>query len=262
MPDRSDAIQKLVVNEIEVQLFRRGFGTPVLFLHGIDGLDPTARFLHLLSERFDVIAPSHPGFDNSQLPEHCNRVDDIAFLYLDLIDQLGLRELIVIGASLGGWIAAEIASWCSHALSKLVLAGPIGIKSEDRVTPEIPDIFIRRPEATAELLYHDPARRALDSGPLSEEKLAVTGRNREMLARYVWEPYMHNPKLHHRLHRIRVPTLILRGASDGIISPAYIEAYSRMLPGSRIETIPAAGHEPQLEQPEEFVNRVVAFITT
>ncbi len=174
----------------------------------------------------------------------------IYFSTLDLIDQLGLRELILIGASLGGWIAAEVASWCSHALSKLVLAEPIGIKSEDRGTPAIPDIFIRRPGAVAELLYHDPAKRALDSGPLSEEKLAATGRNREALARYVWEPYMHNPKLHRRLHRIRIPTLILRGASDGIVSQTYVESYSRMIPVRESKLFPPPVMSRSLSSPK------------
>lgn len=258
MARSSETPEKLVINGIEIELFRRGFGPPLLYLHGIDGPNHHARFLHQLSQRFDVIAPTHSGFGNSVRPAHLRRIDDLAFLYLDLIDQLSLDQLVLIGSSLGGWIAAELAGWCSHSLSKLILVAPLGLKATGGT--ELADIFIRDSQSMAGLLYDDPAKHALESSPLSEERLALTVRNRAGLAHYAWDPYMHNPQLAYRLHRIHTPTLIIRGASDGFVSQQYVENYSRMILGSQIELIPAAGHEPQFEQPERFITCIETFL--
>jgi pimeloyl-ACP methyl ester carboxylesterase len=100
----------------------------------------------------------------------------------------------------------------------------------------------------------------MDPARLTDEQLAVSVRNRETLALLAWEPYMHNPKLPYRLHRVTAPTLFLRGESDGLVSAAYLAAYARLLPNARTETIAAAGHAPHIEQPDAFARTVLQFL--
>ncbi|MGH7934263.1 MAG: alpha/beta fold hydrolase [Candidatus Binataceae bacterium] len=250
----------LTVGGVELEVYHRGNGPTLLLLHGGGGLDHRAGFLELLAVHFDVIAPSHPGFGRSPLPDHFDSVDDLAFLYLDLLDQYELSNVILMGFSLGGWVAAEIAVRCAHRLKRLILAGAVGIKVSGRETRDIPDIFATAPDEVARLAFHDPSRAALDFAALSDEELQIIARNREALALYTWEPYMYNPKLRHHLGRIRIPTLFLRGASDGLVSQRYAEAYAALIPGARLEVIAEAGHAPQIERPAEFVERVAAFV--
>ena len=110
------------------------------------------------------------------------------------------------------------------------------------------------------LLFHDPDRMTMDPTRLTDEQLAIMVRNRETLALLAWEPYMHNPKLPHRLHRVTAPTLFLRGESDGLVSAEYLAAYARLLPNARTETIAAAGHAPHIEQPDAFARTVLQFL--
>ena len=261
MPTRARAIIDgwLTIEDLRLETFHKGEGAPLLLLHGGGGLDHRAPFLAMLAERYELIAPSHPGFGRSPLPDRFDSVDDLAYLYLDLLDALDLRDIILMGFSLGGWIAAEIAVRCAHRLSKLILVGPVGIKVGDREHRDIPDIFALSPEEVARLAFHDAAKAVVDYGKLTDEELRIVARNRESLALYTWEPYMHNPKLRHRLGRIRIPTMLIRGASDGLISRAYIDAYAAAIRNSRVAEIEAAGHSPEIERPREFVRMAAAF---
>jgi pimeloyl-ACP methyl ester carboxylesterase len=249
----------LRIDDLELEVFHRGAGAPMLILHGGDGLDHRAKFLELLSTRFEVIAPSHPGFGSSPLPDWYDSVEDLAYLYLDLLDQLALSDVVLVGLSLGGWVAAEMAVRCAHRLAKLVLVGAVGIKTGGRETREIPDIFALSPDVVTKLMFHDPAKAARDMSAMSDDELTAIARNRESLALYTWEPYMHNPKLRYRLGRIHIPTMLLRGASDGFVSASYAQAYAALISGARLEAIAQAGHLPQIEQPEEFVKRIFEF---
>ena len=250
---------RLTVKDVELEVFHQGSGPTLLLLHGGNGLDHRADFLDSLSRHFEVIAPSHPGFGRSALPDRFDSVDDLAYLYLDLADALDLHDALLMGFSLGGWIAAEIAVRSSARFSRLVLVGPVGIKVGDREQRDIPDIFATSPDEVTRLVFHDPAKAALDLASLTDEELRIIVRNREALALYTWEPYMHNPKLRYHLDRIAIPTLMLRGASDRLVSQAYAEAYTRLIPDARLEVIQEAGHAPEIEQPREFVDRVIAF---
>lgn len=250
---------RFAVNDVELEVFHEGSGRPLLLLHGAAGLDHRADFLPLLARHFEVIAPSHPGFGRTALPDRFDSVDDLAYLYLDLADALDLRQAILVGCSLGGWIAAEIAVRSTARFAKLVLAAPIGIKVGNRESRDIPDIFATSPDEVIRLAFHDPAKGAIDFASLTDEELQIIVRNRESLALYTWEPYMHNPKLRYHLDRIRIPTLILRGASDGLVSQGYAEAYAALIPGARLELISEAGHATEIEKPREFAERVAAF---
>ena len=142
----------------------------------------------------------------------------------------------------------------------LVLVGPVGVKTGPVDRLDIPDIFALPQSTMEKLLFHDPERMRMDPTRLTDEQLAISVRNRETLALLAWEPYMHNPKLPHRLHRVSAPTLFLRGESDGLVSADYLAAYARLLPNARTATIAAAGHAPHAEQPEAFANTVLAFL--
>ena len=245
---------------VELELFEFGEGRPIVFLHGASGFAPEHPFVALLSARHRLIAPSHPGFGASSLPDWIDAVADIACIHLELLDRLGLDQVDVIGCSIGGWIAAELASMSPKTVRRLMLVGPVGVKTGPADRLDIPDIFALPQADVEKLLFHDPERMRIDLARLDDEQLAISVRNRETLALLAWEPYMHNPKLRHRLHRVIAPALFLRGESDGLVSAQYLAAYARLLPHARTETIAAAGHVPHIEQPEAFARTVLAFL--
>lgn len=251
---------RLRVGEIELDSERRGSGRPILLLHGFQTIDPQARFLDLLGRHGEIIAPSGPGFGGSPRSRDFDTVYDLVHLYLELLDTLPGDKITLIGFSFGGWLAAEVAAACSHRIDKLVLVDPLGIKISDRETPDILDIFNRSPDEVRQKSWHDPDRFAPDFNAMSDEALTVYARNREALCLYAWHPYMYNPQLPRWLGRIKAPTLLLWGASDRVVTPDYGRAYSRLIPGSRFELIEAAGHHPEIEQPEAFAERVRRFL--
>ena len=146
-------------------------------------------------------------------------------------------------------------------IARLVLANAVGIKVGGRETRDIADIFAITEKELNELAYADPAIAARDYKAMPDADVRAVARNREATARYAWSPYMHDPKLKGRLHRIRIPTLLLWGDRRphpvGGLRPRLCAA----IPGARFETDRAqAGHFPHLEQPDEFARRILAFI--
>jgi pimeloyl-ACP methyl ester carboxylesterase len=251
----------MTVHGVRLEIVERGQGQPILWLHGEEGLDPGAPFLDMLAAHGSVLAPSHPGFGHSPDVASIDTVDDLAYLYLDVLAARNLRNVTVVGSSLGGWIAAEMAVKCHDRFAGLVLVAPLGIKVGDRETRDIPDIFALPPDEVVRLQYRDPARAAVDHKALSDDQLTVIARNREATALYAWEPYFHNPKLRQWLHRITVPTVLLWGADDRFVTAAYYgAAFRAAIPGARFETIAGAGHFPHIEEPAALVERVSAFI--
>lgn len=251
---------RLVAGEIELEVIRRGVGPPVLLLHGMQPIDPQAPFLDLLAARTAVIAPSHPGFGHSVRPEHFDTVYDLVHLYLDVLDTLPYERVTLVGLSFGGWLAAEVAVKCCHRIDRLVLVDAFGLKLSDRETPDIVDVFNTSPEVVQRYSWYNPEIWKPDFNAMEDEALVVRARNWESLCLYGWQPYMYNPQLHRWLRRITRPTLVLWGAADGIVTPAYGRAYSALIPGARFETIAEAGHYPEIEQPAAFVNRLMAFL--
>jgi pimeloyl-ACP methyl ester carboxylesterase len=252
-------LKTIKIADVDLELFEAGQGSPVLFLHGAGGFAERQPFVVPLSARHRLIAPSHPGFGRSSLPDWIDSIDDIAHLYLELMDRLGLDKVDIVGCSIGGWIAAEIATKVPERVRKLVMVGPVGVKVGGPDKLDIPDIFALPQQDVNRLVFHDPAK-APDPSKLTDDELAVMFRNRETTALLVWEPWMHNPKLRRRLHRVGAPALFMRGASDGLVSADYLQAYAGLLPNARMLTIPSAGHAPHLEQAEAFVAAVVEFL--
>jgi len=250
----------LTVAGTELELFEAGSGNPVLFLHSGQGVTANDPFLALLATKRRVIAPSHPGFGKSALPDWVDSVDDIAHMYLELMDRLELSHVDIIGCSIGGWITAEIATKVPGRIKKLVMIGPVGVKTGTADKLDIPDVFAIPQDEFAKLIFHDPEKFRPDLKTMPEDAINIMVRNRETLALIAWEPYMHNPKLRHRLHRVTAPVLFVRGESDGLVSADYLQRYAALLPNTRIETIAKAGHAPQLEQPQVLLEKVLAFL--
>jgi pimeloyl-ACP methyl ester carboxylesterase len=259
MSATSGAIGSIVVNGVTLEATERGQGRPILFLHPGIGIDANAPVLDALAKGGRVIAPTHPGFGKSDLPKGITTVDDLSYFYLDLIEQRGLRDILVVGVGLGGWIAAEMAVKSTERLSALVLGNPVGVKIGDRETRDIVDIWSLMPDELLQRAYFDPANGKRDYKTLPEEESLRAARNREATARFGWSPYMHNPKLKGRLHRINIPTLFLWGTADRIISDGYGRAYCALIPGARFQPLERAGHYPHIEQPEEFARHALVF---
>jgi pimeloyl-ACP methyl ester carboxylesterase len=261
----NDAAQRLTretmsVAGIDLEVVAGGQGAPLLYLHGGSGLSADLPFLGLLAKQYRVTAPSHPGFGTSSLPDWLDCVDDIAHVHLELMDKLGIRDAKLVGMSLGGWIAANMATKTPERFARIALIGPVGVKTGPSDKLDLPDIFAT-PEATLDQLrFHDPVRFKPDLNTVTDAELNIMVRNHETLALLAWEPYMHDPKLPRRLHRVIAPVLLLRGASDGIVSADYLDRYARLFANARIATIAAAGHAPQIEQPAATAEKISDFL--
>jgi pimeloyl-ACP methyl ester carboxylesterase len=243
-----------------LELVERGQGRPLLFLHPGEGLAPEKPWLELLARRYRVIAPAHPGYGNSALIDGSGSVDDVAYLYLDLAAELKLQNAVLVGACFGGWIAAEMMVRSTARFSHLVLVDPLGIKIGGREERDIADMHALTRAEYLKLAWADPAKGDFDFTKLPESELGAIVRGREAFALYGWKPYMHNPRLKRWLHRIDLPTLLLWGAQDRIVTPAYGEGWRQAIAGARLEIIPQAGHFPHWEEPEAFVERLSGFL--
>ena len=224
-------------------MFEAGEGAPLLWLHGSQGVNAKQEFVPLFSARRCLIVPSHPGFGRSGLPD-----------WLDSLDKVD-----IVGCSIGGWIAAEMATKVPERVSRLAMVGPVGVKVGSADKLDIPDIFAMPQADVNKLVYHDPSK-APDIGKMPDDELAIMFRNRETTALLVWEPWMHSTKLKHRLHRVKAPALFIRGASDGLVSADYLKTYAGLLPNARTSTIAAAGHAPHLEQADALASAVLEFL--
>jgi pimeloyl-ACP methyl ester carboxylesterase len=259
----------LRVGPLELGVLRRGSGRPILLVHGINPVSPQARFLDQLAEHGEVVAPSHPGFGASPLPEDFDTMYDLVHLYREVLDLLP-DKAVMVGFSFGGWIAAEVAVGGHPKLDRLVLVDPVGVKLGGREERDIAHFFNTNPAELSRRAWHDPANRpagvyglgwqaAIDDAMRDEDMVALA-RSWDSLCLYAWRPHMYNPQLKGWLRRISLPTLVLWGASDRIVTPDYGRAYAGLIPGARFELIEDAGHHPELEQPRAFADAVVRFI--
>jgi pimeloyl-ACP methyl ester carboxylesterase len=242
----------ITVAGVSLEIEEAGKGRPLLFLHPGEGSQSNRPWIDALARDHHVIAPRHPGFGNSTLPDWFGTVDDIAYLYLDLARQLGLENGILVGACFGGWIAAEMAVRDTRRFSDLVLSAPLGIKVGGVLDRDIADMHSIPRAEFLRLAWSDVAKGTLDFASMPDAELAAIARGRESLALFGWKPYMHNPRLKRWLHRIDIPTHLIWGESDGIVSATYGEAWKAEIPGAMMTIIPKAGHYPHWEQPEAF----------
>lgn len=237
---------------IDLEVFDSGEGTPLLWLHDEEGFLPDEPYVRWIGGKRRFVAPSHPGFGRSPLPDWLQSPDDIAHVYLEMLDRLSVGQFDLAGSSIGGWIAAEIVTKIPERVRRLVMIGPVGVKTGAQDQLDVPDLFALPAAEVADLMFRDSARRRFDPAAFSDEQLSIRLRNRETLALLAWEPWMHNPQLRHRLHRATMPALFMRGEGDGFVSSEYLARYASLVPAARTVTIPNAGHYPHLEQAEAF----------
>jgi pimeloyl-ACP methyl ester carboxylesterase len=251
--------QSLVVNGTRIDFVDQGSGPPLLFLHAENGIDPAAPVIEELAKGARVIAPTHPGYGRSEIPKGMRTIDDLSYFYLDMLDQIDVRDLTVVGVGLGGWVAAEIAVKNTARMARLVMGNAVGIKVSDRQTRDIADIFALTEPEYLQLVYASPDAGKRDYKALPEAQVLAAARAKEATARFAWNPYFHNPRLKSRLHRIRIPALFLWGAQDRMLSETYGRAYAELIPGARFELMDGAGHFPHEEKPKAFAEKTLAF---
>jgi pimeloyl-ACP methyl ester carboxylesterase len=251
--------EMITVAGTRVRLWRGGSGPPLVFLHGAGGHPGWRPFLETLSRQFAVFAPEHPGFGASDDPPWLDEIADLAYFQLDLLAALGLDRVHLMGTSLGGWVAAEMAVRTTARLASLCLVGAVGITAGGE---PIPDIFRMPVEENLRRYFADPEMAARRLADLGKADQAVVARNRATVVRLAYRPRFHNPGLAKWLHRIDVPTLLLWGGRDGLVPPAFGEAYRALIPGSRLVVLPAAGHAPFDEQHDAFVAAFRDFVRT
>lgn len=266
--------RKLAVRDgrFDIDLLEGGNGDPLLFLHGIAGLEWDGCLDALASQRH-VYAPRTPGFGESTGSDELHDVHDLTYFYLDLLDALGLDSLPLVGYSFGGMVAAELAAVQPQRFTKVVLIAPFGLWSDDH---QVLDYFAVAPADLAKAMYHDqqleaaqqmaggPGVRIPDAGPDSAEGQTVIDyyleRNRSMAtaAKYLWP--IPNKGLKRRIHRMNQPALIVWGEHDGLVPPAYGEDFRALIPDSRLELVPDAAHLVTSEQPQRVAELVNGFL--
>jgi len=257
------SVETVTVAGATIRLFRGGptgaGAQKLVFLHGAGGHTGWMAFLDELATRFDVFAPEHPGFGQSDDPPWLDAVADLAFFHLDLLKALGLDHVHLMGTSLGGWVAAEMAVRNTARLASLTLIGAVGITADGE---PIPDIF-RMPDAeNLQRFYADPGRAERRLADLARADMSAVAKNRATVTRLAYRPRFHNPDLPKWLHRVDVPTLLVWGAEDGLVPPEFGEAYRALIPGARLVVLPHAGHAPFDEQKDAFLAAFRDFVAT
>lgn len=259
MTDLTPVTRELVLSDgVKVTLEERGSGRPILLLHGGAGPKNLAGFAAALAPTARVLVPTHPGFARTPRPPSLARVADLARLYAELLTQLDLKDVLVVGQSMGGWIAAELAARAPSRLRGIALLNAVGILVEGH---PIVDAFALSPVELSALSFHDPGRFRIDFSKFTPDELAAVTAGREALAVYAGNPYMHDPTLLRRLSDLRVPALVIWGESDRVVDLEYGRAWAKALPGARFEPVPKAGHFPHVEQPERVLGLLRDFDT-
>jgi pimeloyl-ACP methyl ester carboxylesterase len=242
---------------LTVRFNEQGSGRPMLLLHGGGGPQTMFGLASALSRRVHVLTPTHPGFAGEPRPEWFDSIDDLAFAYLDLLERLDLRDVLVIGSSMGGWIASAMALRdTTRLLSGLVLVDAGGIQVEGH---PIADVSTLTPDQLSALSFHNPAAFRVDPATVTPEQIEARAANFRALYVYDQGQGMGDPKLRRRLRRVSIPALVVWGESDRVIRPEYGRAYAQAFPDARFELIPEAGHLPQIEQPERLLTLVWEF---
>ncbi|MEU8657395.1 alpha/beta fold hydrolase [Actinoplanes philippinensis] len=238
-------------------LGERGEGRPILVLHGGGGpLTVAAWAGHLAATApARVLTPTHPGFQGTPRPETLDSIAGLAATYVDLLDDLDLAGVTVVGNSIGGWIAAEMALLGSDRVTGYVLVDAVGIEVPGH---PVADFFALTPAELARLSYHDPETYGIDPSRLSPEARAVMAANRAAIEVYAGRS-MTDPTLAARLGAVSTPTLVVWGEADRNGDPEFGRAYAAAIPGARFTLLPETGHLPQIETPEALTSVVTEF---
>ncbi|HTW14803.1 MAG TPA: alpha/beta fold hydrolase [Nocardioides sp.] len=248
-----------------MHLLRGGAGEPVLFLHAAGGAGAWLPFhAQLAGAGFEVIAPDHPGFGQSDDFPEVEAIDDLVYHYLDVLDGLGLDRPHVVGASFGGWIAAEVAVHSPHLIGSLTLLSAAGLRLPDH---PVADVFLMSPAKLASALFHDPLLVPPPAPPppgAAPDLDAIIASYREAtsLARFSWAPYLSDPKLERRLGRITAPTLVVAPSDDRLVPVAHARRYAALIGGADYAEVAECGHAMHVERPAEFAALVASFLAS
>ena len=249
------------VGENDVQMFSGGSGPPLLYLHGAGGNAGWQAFHESLAQSHTVYAPSQPGFNGTARPRWISTINDLAHFNLEMVQQMGLTQYILVGHSMGGWVAAEMAAMGQENLKGLVLIDAVGIRPKQS---EIAEIFMVSAQTRAGLRFHDtsqvPNYEEL-SREMTPEETNTDHSNREMASRLCWKPYMYNPSLPFYLTKVKSPTLIIWGKQDAIVPAECADLYHQVLSNSTLKVIDNCGHSPQVEKPQEFQAAIAGFMS-
>jgi pimeloyl-ACP methyl ester carboxylesterase len=252
------AVERLEARAGSIQILRGGDGPPLLFLHAAGGAGTWLPFHGLLARRFEVIAPDHPGFGGSDDMPEVEAIDDLVYHYLDVLDRLGLERVNVVGGSVGGWIAAELAVHSPQRIGRLALLGAPGLRVPGHMAT---DVFLMTPDQLVATLYKhpEPVLQAMPAEPDVDLILSVQ-RDMAAVARYGWAPYLNDPKLERRLHRIAAQTLVLWADDDRVVPIEHGRRYAERIPDATLRVIEDCGHAMYFERPDAFADAVTEFL--
>ena len=244
----------------KTQLTIGGEGPPLLYLHSAGGETEWMPFHEQLAQHFTIYLPAHPGFADSKGLEQVRDISDYAWHYVDLIQELRLGPIPVVGFSLGGWIGLELAILRPTLLKKLVLVNAAGVRVP---TAPMGELFIDDLTKLRQLLFfdqNDPSIPLAMPSSLDDPRILHWLRAREATARVAWNPYLHNPRLPQHLRRVECPTLLLWGRHDKLLPVGIGEYYAQQIPGARLEVLEDCGHMLPFEKTDEFVSKTVEFL--
>jgi len=232
----------------------------VLVLHGGGGPFTIAPIAAHFADDSHVLVPTHPGWNGSPRPESIADIPALAAVYLQLLADRGLTDVLVIGSSLGGWIATQLAASDTEGrIGRIVIIDGAGIEVPGEPVVNFAELS---PREQAEHSWHDPDRFFVDPSALPPERVAAQRANMQTMGVLTAAHGMADPELQARLGGISIPALVVWGDSDRVFTPAYGRAYAELLADARFELIPDAGHLPQLEQPAATFATIDAFLDT
>ena len=246
----------------DITIIKGGTGPPLLVLHEELGYTGWLGWHSALAQSHTLHIPIHPGFGNSARVGWVGSVRDLACFYSRMLKDLALGPVDVIGISLGGWIAAEMAASCSHQFRRMVLVAPAGIRPAEG---EIMDMFTVTARRYLDASVYDPENTpefgSLYGGGSTPEQFEAWEDARAEAARLAWQPYMHNPSLGPILEGVSgLPTLLVWGGEDRIVPINAGHIYNRSIAGSELATFEGCGHRPEIEKTDEFIARVQGFL--
>ena len=254
--DMKNTTLTLFAETLFLTFAEQGNGQAFLILHGGAGPVSVAGLAEALSQNAHVVVPTHPGFNREPRPDRFTQVDDLALAYLALIERLELSRVVVIGNSVGGWIAAEMALRQSPRVAGLVLLNAVGIDTGSSAKT-IVDPATLSPADRLALVFHDQKRFA--AAPPTPEAAAIMTENQRTLRVYGGDFFSYEPTLRGRLAQMLIPALVVWGESDRIVDVDYGRLYASSIPGARFELVSEAGHLPQIERREEVVRLIGEF---